>query len=80
MSFDETAMALGMRPAPLYPLATAAKVMDMDERALRAEVAASRIRSKNVGQRERGKLACMMRGEWVDEWIDRTEGRDEADD
>lgn len=70
MTFDEVARERGLKPKLFYSINEVAQVTGIQERDIRAEVNAGRLKAKVPNGKERG---LRIKPEWVDSWADATD-------
>lgn len=67
MTFIEVARERGLKPKLFYSINEVAQVTGIQERDIRAEVNAGRLKAKVPNGKERG---LCIKPEWVDSWAD----------
>ncbi|WP_270243173.1 DNA-binding protein [Collinsella tanakaei] len=70
MTFIEVARERGLKPKLFYSINEVAQVTGIQERDIRAEVNAGRLKAKVPLGKERG---LCIKPEWVDSWADATD-------
>jgi len=70
MTFIEVARERGLKPKLFYSINEVAQVTGIQERDIRAEVNAGRLKAKVSNGKERG---LRIKPEWVDSWADATD-------